>query len=80
MGNSDLKELETHIYKEILNWKYLTLKVRNRREKEGHSNLQSCFIHIGHSCTTGRKNTRKRYSDSIETEVRPKEECCKIAE
>lgn len=67
MGNSDLKELEIHIYKEILNWKYLTLKVRKKREKKGHSNLQSCFIHIGHSCTVGRENTRKCDLDSIET-------------
>lgn len=41
MGNSNLKELEIHIYKEILNWKYLPLKVRT---KERRRKLQICRV------------------------------------
>lgn len=68
MGNSDLKELEICIYKEILNWKYLILKVKKAKERrKGIRICRAVFIHIQNSCTTGRETTRKWDSDSEET-------------
>lgn len=50
MGNFDLKELEISIYKEILNWKYSTFKVKTKKRRKGFYIGKVVLINTGNFC------------------------------